>query len=426
MSGSVFYFVDEIESTFVIHDIRRVAARFDNVYLFSVDPLEGKNNLPVNVTVFEKFIDWKNFNPAGIVLGNLLPILGIYLSECIALGKALPLKASVATIASNIFKAHEILRHAKQSGLNTQASPFYSFWFYDCIYLAWMKKSGDIQLAVSRAHSGDLYEDHISIRNKLLMRNFQFKYLDGVFPVSDMGTNYLQRKYPGAAGRIKTIYLGSPSPGAMNPFDDTHFTLVSCASFRHHKRIHKIAEMLLHVDFPLTWHHFGDENLDKDDPKIHEYIQRKEELRSKPNIQFIAHGQTSNENLFDFYRSTPVNLFISLSAAEGIPVSIMEAISFGIPVLSTDVGGCREIANEETGILIPLETEITHIAEIIKTFKTSMKNTPGFRTRVKRFWEKHFDADTNYSKFFDTLQSQETTSETQQQINDHTNRTSKR
>jgi glycosyltransferase involved in cell wall biosynthesis len=113
-----------------------------------------------------------------------------------------------------------------------------------------------------------------------------------------------------------------------------------------------------------------------------------------------------NEEIIKFYQNNSVNLFISLSEAEGIPVSIMEAISFGIPILSTDVGGCKEIVAEETGILIPLETEMNEVANIITEFKDSFKNTNEFRKGVRKFWEEHFDAEKNYKSLFKQIENE--------------------
>lgn len=404
------YFVDEIRTPFVINDIKRIAAQTDTIYLFSVEKLKGKEDLPENVLVFEEFIDWQSFKPLKIVFYNLFSILGIYLNECIALNKILPFKKSIALLASNIYKAECVMEKLNGDCSMLKANPstihlpiaigtpftFYSFWFYDCIYLAWMRKKGWIDKAVTRTHSGDLYEDHISIRNKLLFRNFQFKYLDKVLPISNMGTDYLKNTYPSYKQKIETIFLGSKDNG-INHYDaNSIFTIVSCASFRHHKRIHKIAEMLMYIDFPIRWYHIGDERLDSKDPKINEYIENKEKLKFKHNIEFISLGSMKNEEIFDFYQSQSINLFISLSAIEGIPVSMMEAISFGIPVLSTDVGGCKEIVTEETGVLIPLQTEMEEIAQIVTAFKDSEKNSPTFRKGVRGFWEKHFDAEKNY------------------------------
>lgn len=402
--SKIFYFVDDIGTSFVIKDIHFLAKKYENIYLFSIEILDNKGTLPANVHVIEGFMNWKNYNKFSILFSNFFQILNIYLLESYKLRKFLSLKKSFALLSSNIFKANEIDRHLK--GLNIQISNsdlFYSFWFYDCIYLAWLKMHNRNFRIITRTHSGDLYEDHISIRNNLLFRNFQMVYLDAVFPVSNMGTAYLANKYPLYKNKIKTVFLGTEDRKTLNPFNPERFVIVSCASFRHHKRIHKIAESLLDINFPLTWYHFGNENLHTTDPKIQEYIERKEQLKLKSNINFVPMGYTENEAVLDFYTNNSVNLFVSLSAAEGIPVSIMEAISFGIPVLSTNVGGCSEIVNEQTGILIPLNTTCREVANLLLEFKNSNKNTSQFRIGVKEFWLKYFNEDRNYSELMKVI-----------------------
>jgi len=410
------YFVDEIRTPFVINDIKQIAKKADTIYLFSVNPLEGKEALPDNIVVFESFIDWQHFKPLKIVLKNLWAILEIYLNECIASKKLLPFKKSIALLASNIYKAECIMEKFTVYGLqftdgkrmgdkNIQHFPFYSFWFYDCIYLAWMRKKGWIDKAVTRAHGGDLFEERGSLEGKILFRNFQLKYLDKVLSVSQTGTSYLQNKYSKYSKKIDTSYLGSPRHDYLNPINKGgRFVLVSCARVRNIKRIHKIAEMLQKIDFPLTWYHIGDENLEaRNDNTIAIYKENKVKLKDKSNIQFVAKGNMSNESIMEFYKQTPIDLFISLSEAEGVPVSMMEAISFGIPILSTDVGGCKEIVTEETGVLIPLQTEMGEVARIIIMFKNSAQNTSEFRSGVRRFWTISFDAEKNYEEIINII-----------------------
>jgi glycosyltransferase involved in cell wall biosynthesis len=98
-----------------------------------------------------------------------------------------------------------------------------------------------------------------------------------------------------------------------------------------------------------------------------------------------------------------VNLFVSVSETEGLPVSMMEALSFGIPILSTDVGGCKEIVNEKTGVLIPLSTSPSAIAGIITDFRKSKENGADFRKGVREFWEKNFNMSNNYRQFFEKV-----------------------
>ena len=52
-----------------------------------------------------------------------------------------------------------------------------------------------------------------------------------------------------------------------------------------------------------------------------------------------------------------IDLFINTSSSEGVPVSIMEALSVGIPIIATDVGGTKEIVTKTTA-RIASETRI--------------------------------------------------------------------
>ncbi|MDD0858820.1 glycosyltransferase [Arthrobacter alpinus] len=54
-------------------------------------------------------------------------------------------------------------------------------------------------------------------------------------------------------------------------------------------------------------------------------------------------GAVANDEVLNFYRNHEISVFINVSTSEGVPVSIMEAISFDIPVVATSVGGTPEI-----------------------------------------------------------------------------------
>jgi glycosyltransferase involved in cell wall biosynthesis len=83
-------------------------------------------------------------------------------------------------------------------------------------------------------------------------------------------------------------------------------------------------------------------------------------------LEIKLNGFVDNKNLIKFYQSQPVDLFLNVSASEGLPVSIMEALSFGIPVIATDVGGTSELVNENNGQLIPANFDINELAYSIE------------------------------------------------------------
>jgi glycosyltransferase involved in cell wall biosynthesis len=66
----------------------------------------------------------------------------------------------------------------------------------------------------------------------------------------------------------------------------------------------------------------------------------------------IFAGYRSQEEVGEYLRRS--DIFILPSFAEGVPVSLMEAMATGIPVIATNVGGVAELVeSERTGLLVP-------------------------------------------------------------------------
>jgi glycosyltransferase involved in cell wall biosynthesis len=64
-------------------------------------------------------------------------------------------------------------------------------------------------------------------------------------------------------------------------------------------------------------------------------------------------GHLDHSTLLNLYATGKVDFVILPSLHEGIPVSLMEAMGYGIPVISTDVGGTSELLCDGAGILVP-------------------------------------------------------------------------
>lgn len=397
------YHADDMKVPFVKNDLLLLAERYGPALLLATKRIEDRSWVPPNITVVDEFIRWERFRPGAILLRNLFPLLGIYVRECIASRRLLPVRGSFAKLVSNVFKAEEALerQRAYAAAHGRSGTPFhFEHWFYDCVHLAWLRKKGHAFRAFARSHSGDLFEEHYSLQGKVLFRHFQFRELDAVWTDSKRGEIYLRERYPGARAEIATRLLGCEDKGRMSPFDPGTLSIVSVASIRHHKRIHRIAEALLHVDVPVTWYHFGHERLGSADPSIPLYVRNKEALMQRPNVRYVPMGFVDNEQVMEFYARTPVSLFISLSEYEGTPVSMMEASSHGIPILATAAGGCNEIANEHTGRLIPIDTPVEEVAAFLDAFPTSQMNTLSFRQGVRDFWSGNYDRKAIYAGLF--------------------------
>ncbi len=62
-------------------------------------------------------------------------------------------------------------------------------------------------------------------------------------------------------------------------------------------------------------------------------------------------GQKNQDEIIDILSAT--DIFVNPSYSEGLPTSVMEAASIGLPIVATDVGGTREIiTSSKTGILV--------------------------------------------------------------------------
>lgn len=69
---------------------------------------------------------------------------------------------------------------------------------------------------------------------------------------------------------------------------------------------------------------------------------------NKINAEFKG-ALPKEEALIELQKS---DIFVFISAWEGFPYTILEALSFGLPVIASNVGGVAEAVNENNGILV--------------------------------------------------------------------------
>ncbi len=79
------------------------------------------------------------------------------------------------------------------------------------------------------------------------------------------------------------------------------------------------------------------------------------------------------DNMVYFYQS--LDVFCMSSLNEGLPLSPLEAQACGIPVVLTDVGGCREACCPDSGILVASGDSSALAWAIRKTLRNVVQNT---------------------------------------------------
>jgi glycosyltransferase involved in cell wall biosynthesis len=396
-----YFCIDSLNSSFEKNELENFLEHFEEVILVTPDK---KCKMLENNKLTVKLLEFDRYKTSTYLLKSL-KFFPLFLGEFFSTVKyALNFKVfllQVSTFLRACYISDQLHELIKPALTQNKKVLLYSFWFNQFAtsfaILRSNKKLTHVE-CVTRAHGTDLFENRVPVLKRIAFRSFQLNGIDKVCSVSEKGTRYLKKKYPRFAGKIATSRLGTKSFGT-NPFNTGEpFTIVSCAHIRNIKRIHLIPLILQQLDFDVKWVHIGGEHTN--DPTFNLFQNNLSDLiKSKQNITVELLGDIPNTSVFNFYRKHQVNLFLSVSETEGLPVSMMEAISFGIPVMATDVGGCNEIVTDNTGILIPKDFLPMAAAKTIAEFKRSDKNNSAFRAGVVEFWKNNFEMDKNFREF---------------------------
>ena len=249
----------------------------------------------------------------------------------------------------------------------------------------------------SRAHGYDLYEYRHPF-DYIPMREFLLKNLYKVFPCSEDGTRYLKKNYSEYKDKICTKYLGTQDHGIQVYKEKEYFHIISCSNVVSIKRLDLIIKALSRINLhKIKWTHFGDGDLMKDIVS--------QAINLPENIIVDFKGNIDNIDLLKNYEQNYYDLFINVSSTEGIPVSIMEAMSFGIPCLATNAGGTAEIVqNDVSGKIIPIDVSADEIACTIEFFICmDKKEYLIMRKNARRLWNEKFNAARNYRSFIEAI-----------------------
>lgn len=261
-----------------------------------------------------------------------------------------------------------------------------------------------------RFHRADLYSYTSNSFPVTMKKGRYFPWYDDVscyasrlLFISEHGRSYFHANWPSSyLGENKSIVcrLGIVDHGIPRDLDRNRESLiiVSCSRIAPVKRVSYIAELAIAISNfqKVEWHHFGDGNC----PRLTKVL----ESYSKERFYYRLWGRTLNETIIDFYKKTRVDLFVNLSESEGVPVSIMEALSMNIPVLATDVEGNSEIVFDgKSGLLCTL-AESSNAAKLASRVRSEFSDGGLiFRSRPREVWEKLYNADTNYRLLSDML-----------------------
>ena len=277
----------------------------------------------------------------------------------------------------------------------------YSFWS-DAEVLASIICANKIPVS-TRVHGYDLYEE----RRKSLHQPFKKvidRRINTVFFISQQGLNYYKSKYStNSNARYVLSYLGTKSNKknyTAYPLGKT-IRMISVSVVIPLKRVEMIIEALslLDKDTNVHWTHIGDgSEFDKNKALADKLLSPKE------NITYEFVGNMAHDDVLNYLENNLFHIFINTSSTEGVPVSMMEALSNSIPIIGNDVGGVGEIVDDTTGILIPASSTAKEYSEAIKKIAAMPSETyDALRMGAFNKWSTSFNADNNNVFFANSL-----------------------
>lgn len=371
---------------FLEDEIPYLARKFDHIHIIPLDKEENEiKNVPQNCTCSEPlFINKMKFLLRGLfnwaVIKKMLPLL-FKRNTLFDKTRFTDWIKAYFTI-NNLLNSKEIKQISKEL---THQDVFYFYWGKWSNLLAYFWK--DRCHFVSRFHGeGDLWEEihkgYVPLRKEVV------KSLDAAVFISHKGETYFKQRYPDC--KTQVFPLGSNDIDYCKKKSSDLVRVISCSTVSELKRVTLIYESLLTMkNVKIEWTHIGD-------GPLMGTLKQMVEVNKNSSVKVILTGALNHEDVLDYYTKHGFDVFINLSTNEGVPVSIMEAISCDIPVVATNVGGNSEIVTEETGLLVSANPTPNEVAEAI-----SKVTQNSFEPRI--FWENHYDAAKNYEAFADFI-----------------------
>ncbi|MBI4647464.1 MAG: glycosyltransferase [Bacteroidia bacterium] len=324
------------------------------------------------------------------------------------IGNNLKLKLSpgiLKILFIEIIKAKKLaafLKYHINSFKNINKIYLYSYWNdYRACAISMIKQHNHDIKAFSRAHGWDTYFERHPY-NYLPMKNYMYLNLDGIFFISENGKQYTSKIFPEYSTKYFVSRLGTRNTTPLKMILSIEkINLLSCSSIISLKKIPLIIDSLILIEnIRINWSHLGDGSERKN---IEKYAIEK--LTDRRNISFTFHGLIYNSEVLEYYKNNDVDLFINTSSTEGIPVSIMEAMSFGIPCIGTNVGGVSEIIEDNyNGFLLPANPSPEEVTSIILRFYyLSEQEKQQLRQNAYNTWEEKYNAEKNYTKFIEQI-----------------------
>lgn len=298
-------------------------------------------------------------------------------------------------------------RYMKKQGCFENGAIYYSYWnFWKCYAVTHDIYKYPASRVISRIHGYELYDEQIPSGYQPFKEAMDSKLSRLVF-ISETGREHYLRKFKKTDCDKYGLYLlGTCNlmtrEEILKPVlrdDRDEFVLVSCSRIDKIKRVGHIVDALSVIDgIKIKWIHFGSGDLADEVMKKAENL-----LDGRENISYVFKGTVDNCKIHDFYGKQHPDAFINVSSSEGNPVSVMEALSYGIPVIAPAVCNFPSMLSD-CGILVSDECGAGELANAIVTLaQMNDEKMRQLRDKARSCWEEKFDAGKNNIRFVEEV-----------------------
>jgi len=281
---------------------------------------------------------------------------------------------------------------------NINDTTVYTYWHDETSYALQSLKSKYNYKFISRIHRGDLYREINPFCYMPLKKNFT-NNIDTLCTITQSANQYLEETYLYDKRVLKLNRLGVNDKKIITKCSEKNcLNIVSCSFLLEVKQIDKIIKSLKIIatkmkDISFNWIHIGDGILYDD-----LILLAKNELSKLDNLKYNFTGNYVNEKVYEFYLKNNVDVFLNVSLSEGVPVSIMEAMSCHIPIIAPDVGGIKDmVINGYNGVLLSDDFDINEVVDSLKKIEFYKKKE--IRENSYKLFLQKYNAAINYKDF---------------------------
>ena len=280
----------------------------------------------------------------------------------------------------------------------------YSCWMsFDGYAAALSKRRHPRVRCVIRGHAYDVDTERFAKKPYMMKRRIAAE-ADGLYLISRTARAQFMSYMRGHVDERKVHVLAMGSAG--RPVDHLRepprytqgvLRVVSCAMMNPIKQVDVLVRALSRWEGgPLCWTHIG---AGAEEAKVRALAA--ELLDPKENVICELLGVMDGARVQHLYDMRAFDVFVNTSKKEGVPVSIMEAMRHGIPVIAPRVGGIPELVTPDVGFLYDPERGEEGVLEALgRLAALPREKAEAMRRAAKRRWDEGYCSEALLPRLF--------------------------